>query len=674
MNPFFQEFKTLHKTIPYKQIKFEHFAPAFAKHLEEARGEIARIKANPEAPNFVNVIEALEFAGEKLGIVSSVFFNLLHAETSPQMEEYAQVISPELSKFSNDVTLDLELFKKVKIVYENIGKFNLNKEQTKLLEDRYRGFVRNGANLNDSDKEKLRAIDQKLSTLSLEFGKRVLADTNKFSLTLEKKDLAGLPDSIMEMAREEAKAKGQEGYLFTLKFPSFVPFMKYADRRDLREKMYRAFASISYHNDESDNRENVLSIAKLRFERAKILGFKTHAHYVLEERMAKTPQTVNAFLDDFLSKAKPFALRELEELKAFAKEQGFKENFMPWDNSYYSEKLKMARYDFDDEVIRPYLPVEKCLNGMFEVAKKLYGLKFYENSNIEAYHPDVKTYEVKDEFDKYLAVFYVDLHPRDGKKSGAWATDIQTQKVKNGIDHRPHVSIVCNFSKAVGDTPALLTHNELTTLFHEFGHALHMMMSKCNYASLACANVYWDFVELPSQIMENWCFEKECLDLFAANFKSGEKIPQELIDKIVKSQTFMEGWQTLRQISFGLIDMAWHGIDPTDINDVGAYESKVFDKTRLIPDVPEANRSVSFSHLFQGGYSAGYYSYKWAEVLDADAFEYFLEKGIFNKEVAKKFREHILERGGTEDPAILFRNFRGRDAKPEALLKRAGLN
>ena len=661
-------------TAPFSKIKNEHFKPAFLKAIEDARSEIEAISKNTAAPTFENTIEALEFAGQQLDRISSVFFNLNSAETNEEIQKIAQEISPLLSEFSNDITLNEDLFKRIKAVYEQRGQLGLSIEQDTLLDKKYKSFSRNGANLPEDKKKRLREIDTELSKLKLKFGENVLAETNTFEMPIdEEEQLAGLPEGEKEAAAQLAKSKGKEGWMVTLDYPSYIPFMKYAKNRELRKKLSLAFGSKGFHNDKFDNQENVLKIANLRHERAVLLGYKTHAHFVLEERMAETPEKVHAFLNELLEKAKPAAEREFKQLEDFAKVLDDIDQLQKWDASYYSEKLKQKLYDLDDEKLKPYFKLENVISGVFKVAEKLFGLRFEEVFDIDTYHEEVKTYHVTDDKGNYISLFYADFHPREGKRGGAWMTSYKPQYVKNGVPVRPHISNVCNFTRSTPSKPSLLTFNEVTTLFHEFGHGLHGMLANTTYPSLSGTSVYWDFVELPSQIMENWCYEKEALELFATHYKTGEVIPMELVHKIKDSATFQEGMATLRQLSFGLLDMAWHGADPSSIKDVKSHETKAFKGTQLFPDTAETCMSTAFSHIFQGGYSSGYYSYKWAEVLDADAFAYFKVKGIFNKEVANKFKQHILSKGGTEKPMVLYKRFRGAEPKIEALLERAGL-
>lgn len=667
-------FNTKYNTAPFSKIKNEDFLPAFKKGIETAKAEIDAIVRNPIKPTFENTIEALAFSGDVLDRISSIFFNLNSAETNDEIQKIAQEVSPLLSEFGNDVRLNPDLFARVKTVYEQREKLNLNPEQTTLLDKKYKSFSRNGANLQEDKKNQLREIDKELSRLSLQFGENVLAETHAFQLHLTNEaDLAGLPEGTIEAARSLAKSQEKEGWIFTLDHPSYIPFVTYADNRELRKKMAIASGARAFQNNEFDNQEIVLKIVKLRFDRAQVLGYATHANFVLEERMAESPEKVKTFSNDLLEKAKPAALKEFAQLTAFATALHGIEQLQKWDGAYYSEKLKQQLFNLDDEILKPYFQLEKVLDGAFTVAQKLYGITFEEIFEVDKYHEEVKTYEVKDEDDQLVAVFYTDFFPRKGKRNGAWMTSFKSQYIKKGINERPHISIVCNFTKPTETKPSLLTFNEVTTLFHEFGHALHGMLANTTYPSLSGTSVYWDFVELPSQILENWCYEPEALALFAYHYQTGEMIPMELVHKIKESASFQEGMATMRQLSFGLLDMGWHAQDPSNIKDIKAFETEQFAATQLYPDVKENAMSTSFSHIFQGGYSSGYYSYKWAEVLDADAFEYFQEKGIFNKEVATKFKENVLSKGGTEHPMILYKRFRGQEPKPEALLKRAGL-
>ncbi|QED38835.1 M3 family metallopeptidase [Antarcticibacterium arcticum] len=670
MNPLLQNFETA----PFSKIKNEHFKPAIRQAIQIAREEIDLISSSPGAPTFENTIEKLEFSGRQLDLVTNIFFNLNSAETNDEIQKIAQEVSPLLAEFRNDIILNKSLFEKVKAVYMDRNSYDLSVEQKMLLDKKYKAFSRNGANLTEDNKAILREIDKELSSLSLKFGENVLAETNRFELHItNEKDLEGLPESVRDEAQEVALSKEKTGWIFTLEYPSYIPFMKYAANRELRREMALAFGAKGFHGDELDNQEIVLKTANLRFERANLLGYPNHAAFVLEERMAETPAKVEAFLQDLLEKSKPAAEKEYEELEAFAKELDPIDRLEKWDAAFYGEKLKQKLFDLDDEKLKPYFKLENVIEGVFKVSNKLFDLQFREVFDVDKYHQDVKTYQVIDGKNEQIALFYADFHPRPGKRDGAWMTVYRPQFLYENKNMRPHISIVCNFTKPTKNTPSLLTFNEVTTLFHEFGHALHGILADTQYPSLSGTSVFWDFVELPSQVLENWCYEPEALQLFAKHYETGEVIPQELIEKIKKASNFHEGMATLRQISFGMLDMSWHGIDPTNISDVKSHEDTAFKPTQLYPEVAENCMSTSFSHIFQGGYSAGYYSYKWAEVLDADTFEYFMEEGIFSKEIAQKFREHILSKGGTEHPMTLYKRFRGKEPQPAALLKRAGL-
>ncbi|MBP6040333.1 MAG: M3 family metallopeptidase [Flavobacterium sp.] len=667
-------YNTAYQSAPFSQIQMSDYQPAFETSLAAARAEIDTITNNPEQPTFENTIEALDFSGQTLDRLSSIFFNLNSAETSDEMQKIAQEVSPLLTAFSNDVSLNEGLFQRVKAVYDQKDKLTLTPEQDTLLDKKYKSFARNGALLPEDKKARLREIDTQLAKLKLTFGENVLAETNNYQLHITNvADLKGLPEGAIEMARSLAESKEKKGWIFTLDFPSYLPFVTYADNRELRKEIAIAAGKKAFQNNEFDNQEITLTIAKLRHERANLLGYETHAHFVLEERMAQHPDQVKIFLNDLLAKAKPAAEKELAQLTAFAKELDGIEQLEKWDGPYYSEKLKQKLFNLDDEILKPYFQLENVLQGAFTIANKLFGLTFKAIDTIEKYHADVQTFKVVDEKNQLVALFYADFFPRKGKRNGAWMTSFKPQYIQNGANERPHISNVCNFTPPTPTKPSLLTFNEVTTLFHEFGHGLHGMLANTTYPSLSGTSVFWDFVELPSQMMENWCYEPEALALFAKHYETGEIIPQEYVEKIKESASFLEGMATLRQLSFGLLDMAFHSNNPTDITDIKTFEKAAFEGTSLYPDVAENCMSVSFSHIFQGGYSSGYYSYKWAEVLDADAFAYFQEKGIFNTEVATKFKDNILSKGGTEHPMTLYKRFRGQEPKPEALLKRAGL-
>lgn len=669
-----QKFQTKHDTAPFSQIKMDDYKPAFIGNIAAAKAEIDYIINNPKTPTFENTIEALDFSGNALDRLSSIFFNLNSAETSDEMQKIAQEVTPLLTEFSNDITLNEDLFKRIKSVYEQKETLNLSTEQATLLDKKFKSFSRNGALLSEEKKSKLREIDTELAKLKLTFSENVLAETNNYQLHITNEaDLKGLPEGTIEGAKALAKSKELEGWIFTLDHPSYLPFVTYAENRELRKEISIAAGKKAFQNNEFDNKEITLKIAKLRFERANLLGYETHSHFVLEERMAQNPDKVKSFLNDLLVKAKPAAEREFAELTAFAKELDGIDHLEKWDGAYYSEKLKQKLFNLDDEKLKPYFQLENVLNGAFTIAGKLYGLTFTEVFDIDKYHEEVTTYEVKDEFGELVSIFYADFFPRKGKRNGAWMTSFKSQYIKDKKNERPHISNVCNFTKPTETKPSLLTFNEVTTLFHEFGHGLHGMLANTVYPSLSGTSVYWDFVELPSQVMENWCYEPEALALFAKHYETGEIIPQEYVNKIKESASFQEGMATLRQLSFGLLDMAFHSNNPTEITNIKAFEKTAFEGTTLYPDVEENCLSVSFSHIFAGGYSSGYYSYKWAEVLDADAFAYFQECGIFNKEVATKFKDNVLSKGGTELPMELYKRFRGQEPKADALLKRAGL-
>jgi peptidyl-dipeptidase Dcp len=669
-NPLLDAFETP----PFNLIKNEHYLPAFKKAMAAAKKEIVLIRDSGSAPSFVNTVAALDYAGKQLSHISSIFFNLNSAETSDEMQRIAQEVSPLLSAFNNDLSLDPALFKRVKEVYNQKEPSLLDTESKRLLEKSYKSFVRNGALLQPADKEKLRSIDSSLSSLQLSFGEHVLADTNAFELLLTKEiQVAGLPDSVLTAAADLAASKEKEGWLINLDYPSYVPFMKFANNRGLREDLYKAFTSKGYLNNKNNNEKIVLEIVSLRHQRALLLGYENHATYVLEERMAKSPKAVQSFLQSILDKALPAAQKEFKALEAFAKDHLDIPSIEKWDAAYVSEKLRQETFNFEEEILKPYLPLTEAVSGMFTIAQKLFGLRFEQTEELELYHPEVAAYKVTDEKGTFVSYFYTDFHPRPGKRGGAWMTSFRSQYQQNGENHRPQIAIVCNFSKPTSKAPALLTFNELTTLFHEFGHALHGMLANTRYPSLSGTSVSWDFVELPSQLMENWCYEQEALAIFAKHYKDGSGIPMEMVKKIKAQASFLEGMATLRQVSFGLLDMSWHSTDPKNITDVATFEQASFKGTDLFPSQSGSCMSTAFSHIFQGGYAAGYYSYKWAEVLDADAFERFKEAGIFNPQVASDFKEHILSKGGSEDPMVLYKKFRGAAPKPEALLKRAGL-
>ncbi len=673
MNPLIGKFNTPFETAPFEEIKNEHFLPALQEAIKMGRAEVDAIVNSAEAPTFLNTIVALEFAGEEIGRTAEIFFNLNSAETNEEIQALAREFSPLLTEYGNDVLLNEALFKRVAEVWKNRENENLDTEQARLLEKTYKAFVRNGANLNAEQKVLLRDIDKKLAMAGLHFGENVLAETNAFTLVIEdEKDLDGLPDFAKEAAAEEAASRDVKGWVITLDAPSYIPFLTYAKNRALREKLAKAYGSRAFKGNENDNQKTVLELASLRLQRANLLGYKTHADFVLEERMAQNPETVHTFLNNLFTHAKPAAQADLDAVKAYAKKADGLEDFKPWDYSFYVEKLKKEKYSIDDELLKPYFKLENVVAGVFKLAEKLYGLTFVKQTNLQKYHQDVTVYNVLDKDGSHLAVFYADFFPRKGKRNGAWMTSYRSQKKVNDQNIRPHISIVCNFTKPTASTPSLLTFNEVTTLFHEFGHALHGMLANTTYPSLSGTSVFWDFVELPSQVLENWCFEKECLDLFATHYKTGEKVPAEYVEKLKSSAVFQEGYATLRQLSFGMLDMAWHNKFAGEEVSVKQFETNAIKETQLFEPIETSSISCALSHIFQGGYSAGYYSYKWAEVLDADAFELFKEKGIFDPDTATAFRK-VLSSGGTINPMDLYKEFRGHEPDVKALLRRAGL-
>lgn len=672
-NPLLTDFTNPHGAPPFDKIREEHYLPAIKIAIEDARSNIEAVKNNPENPTFENTIEAMEMAGEKLGMATGIFYNQLSAAGTDALEALALEIGPINSNFSSDIIMDETLFKRVKAVYDQREKLNLTAEQATVLDDSYKGFVRGGALLDDAKKQRLREINEQLSTLGPDFAKNVKKSSEAFTLVIDnEKDLAGLPPTAIAAAAQEAEERDQKGkWIITLDYPSYGPFVTYADNRDLREKVWRAFASRSY-GDQFDNCENILKIVRLKHERAQILGYKHHADFVLEQRMAKSPDTVMGFLKKLLSTYMPSAKQDLKNLKDFAAESGFEGDIQPWDVSYYSEKLKQKLFKFSDEDLRPYFPLTPVLEGTFTHFSKLFGITF-KPAKYPVWHEDVVAYDVVDtKTGDFIGLFYADFYPRAGKKPGAWMTSYRDQGLYIGGKKRPFVAIVCNFTKPTKEAPSLLTHDEVLTLFHEMGHAMHMMLADTTFTSHSGTNVLWDFVELPSQVQENWAYEKETLDLFAKHYKTGEAIPAELVQKIVDAKNFFVGWMGLRQSNLGLLDMAWHSTDPGTIKDVPSFEDMVTKDTTLFPRLAGPT-SASFGHIFGGGYSAGYYSYKWAEVLDADVFALFEEKGLYDQETAAKYRTEILAKGGSEHPSVLYKNFRGRDADPEALLRREGL-
>ncbi len=669
-NPLLHSFETPYKSIPFSKIKAEHYIPALKENIKNALQNIDKVAQQSAPPSFENTIEALQNAGNLLKRNSSILFNLNNAETSKAIQEVTQKTSPLLTKFQNDVRLNQNLFERIKTIYENREAENLSVEQLTLLKKEYKGFTRNGALLNDYEKDILREIDIEKAQLSLSFGENVLADSNSFEHHItDESQLKGLPDEVKEIAAETAKSKNKEGWIFSLDYPSYIPLMTYAEDRTLRQKMSNAFGRRGFQDNEQNNTAIILRLIELRKKRAKLLGYESHAAFVLEERMATSERNVKSFLEDLYEKAYPCAQSEWKEMEKFAIDNLGLSVIEKWDTAYVSEKLKLAKLDLDEQKLKPYFSLENVKAGVFDIAGRLYGLSFKKNTAIEGYHPEVEVYEVYNRVGIFYALLYTDFFPRPGKRNGAWMTSFRGQKA----GQRPHISIVCNFSKPTTRTPSLLTFQEVTTLFHEFGHALHGILANTTYEGLSGTNVFWDFVELPSQIMENWCYEKDALKLFARHYETDELIPIEYIYKIKKIAHFQQGLQTLRQLGFGFLDLSYHSNMATEIKNIKAHESQILKRVQFLKDYPDSCSSTAFSHIFQGGYSAGYYSYKWSEVLDADAFELFLEKGIFDPKTAKSFEDNILSKGGTEHPMTLYRRFRGKAPDPKALLKRARL-
>uniref|UniRef100_UPI0040292453 M3 family metallopeptidase n=1 Tax=Phocaeicola coprophilus TaxID=387090 RepID=UPI0040292453 len=675
-NPFLEPYHTLHDATPFDRIQLSDYEPAMREGMRQEDEEIQQIINNPETPTFANTILALEHAGKLLDKVTTVFFNLISAETCDEMDAIAEKMMPELSEHGNNISLNEKLFARIRQVYEMRNTLNLTTEEMRLLEKTYDGFIRNGANLSDQDKETFRKISMELSSLTLKFSQNHLKETNKFELQLtDKHELEGLPESAIEAAAQTAREKGKEGWIITLQAPSYVPFMKYSSRRDLRQKLYMAYNTQCTHDDELNNLEIVKQLVNLRMQLAQLLGYKTYADYVLRKRMAENSEHVYHLLNQLLEAYTPTAHKEVSEIEALAHRlEGNDFQLMPWDFSYYAEKLKNEKFSLDEELLRPYFELNQVKKGVFGLATRLYGITFKENHDIPVYHPDVQAYEVFDKDGSYLALLYTDFHPRAGKRSGAWMTSYKEQWIEEkGTNSRPHVSVTMNFTKPTEDKPALLTFSEVNTFLHEFGHALHGMFSNTRFQSTSGTNVYWDFVELPSQIMENFAIEKEFLNTFARHYQTGEPMPEELLQRIIDANNFNVAYACLRQVSFGLLDMAWYTRETPFDGDVKAYEKAAWTRAQVLPQLEETCMSVQFGHIMSGGYSAGYYSYKWAEVLDADAFSVFKEKGIFNTDVAQSFRDNILSRGGTEHPMILYKRFRGQEPTIDALLKRNGI-
>lgn len=674
-NPFYSEYDTPHQTVPFNNIKVEHYEPAIMEGIKQHAAEVEAIVNNPEEPTFENTIVALEYAGSLLDRVVTVFFTLNHAETSDEMQELAQKLSPVLTEHSNNISLNEKLFARIKAVYETVDRSTLTIEQQRLLQNSYDGFARSGANLNEEDKAKYRELTTELGQATLAFGQNTLKATNSYALNVtDSTRLAGLPESALEAAAQTAKEKGQEGWTFTLHAPSYSPLMMYCEDRDLRHELYMAYNTQCVQDNEFNNEELVKKIVNLRLAIAQLLGYESHADYVLENRMAENAGNVNNLLDQLLVAYLPAAKEEVKAVQEIAaRTEGKDFELMPWDWAFYSEKLRVEKYSLNDEMVRPYFKLENVTNGVFGLATRLYGITFVENKDIPVYHPDVKAYDVLDKDGAYLAVLYTDFFPRAGKQSGAWMTSFKEQYVKDGVDSRPHVTITMNFTKPTESKPALLTQDEVETFLHEFGHALHGMFSATTYPSMGGTSVYRDFVELPSQLMENFLPKKEFLATFAYHYETGELIPDELVERIVRAQNYNAAYLCIRQLSLGILDMAWYSRTTPFEGDVIAYEQEAWKSTQLLPSAQGTNMTTHFGHIMSGGYSAGYYSYKWSEMLDADAFSLFEEKGIFSEEVATSFRENILSKGGSEHPKELYRRFRGQDATIDALMKRDGI-
>ena len=673
-NPLLMESTAPFGAPQFDKIRNEHYLPAFEAGIAEAKAEIDAIVANEEEPTFANTIEAMEYSGQTLNTVAGIFYNLMEANTSDEMQEIAEKVSPMLTEYSMYVSLNAPLFERVKAVYEKKDELGLDADQMRLLEQNYMGFVRGGANLSDEDKALYSKWAEELSLLTLQFSKNVLAATNAYTLHVtDSTELAGLPEYVKTMGAEAAAEKGLEGWAFTLDYPSFSPFLKYSTNRELRKQIWTAYNTRAIGGD-FDNTENVKEIIDLRIKMANILGYETFADYALEDRMAKNRTTVNQFVKNLLEPSLVYAKKDIADVYKYAKKNGFEgKELMPWDFSYWSERYQEAEYALSAEELKPYFQLESCIDAVFGLATRLYGISFAELNDVPVYHEDVKVYEVKDADGRHLALFYADFFPRASKRGGAWMTSFREQSIQNGVEYRPFISIVCNFTKPTADAPALITHDELTTFLHEFGHALHGIFAEGRYTSLTGTNVSRDFVELPSQIMENWAFEPEYLNSFAKHYQTGEPIPAELIEKVVAAKNYLAGYAQVRQLHFGYLDMAWHSLTELPATGTVEFEQNTLAPYAMMPSVEGAAFSTSFSHIFSGGYSAGYYSYKWAEVLEADAFSLFKEKGIFNTEVAASFRENILSKGDSEDAAVLYRNFRGHDPQPEALMVKLGL-
>ena len=672
-NPLLTESSAPFGAPEFDKIGNEHYLPAFEAGIAEGKSEIDAIVANEEEPTFENTIEAMEYSGQTLSRVAGIFYNLMEANTNDQMQAIAEKVSPMLTEYSMYTSLNAPLFERVKAVYMKKDSLGLDRDQMKLLEDTYKGFVRGGANLSAEDKETFSKLSEELSLASLQFSKNVLDATNAYTLHItDSADLAGLPEYVKAMGAETAKEKELEGWAFTLAYPSFGPFMKYSENRELRRQMWTAYNTRAV-GGEFDNTEIVKKIVDLRIKTAKLLGYETFADYALETRMAKDRKTAVDFINNLLNTSLPFAKKDVKAVQDYAKANGFTEKLMPWDFSFWSERLQKEQYSLDEELLKPYFQLENCIDAVYGLATRLYGITFHELKDMPVYHEEVKVYEVKDADGSHLALLYADFFPRASKRGGAWMTEFRGQSICDGVEYRPFINIVMNFTKPTADAPSLITHSELTTFLHEFGHALHGILAQGRYPSMTGTGVSRDFVELPSQIMENWAYEPEYLNTFAKHYQTGEPIPMELIEKIVAAKNFQTGYAQVRQLHFGYLDMAWHTVTQVPSEGAVEFEQKTLAPYAVLPSVEGSGFSSSFSHIFTGGYSAGYYSYKWAEVLEADAFSLFKEKGIFNTEVSNAFRKEILEKGGMEDEAVIYRNFRGHDPQPEALMEKLGL-
>ena len=669
-NPLLQKWNTPHQTPPFSKIRNEHYTPAVKEAIRVAEANIQNIINQKESPTFENTIVAMQTASELLDKVSGVMFNINECNTDPELQKIVLKLSPELTRFNNSVNMNEKLFARVKAVYEQRDRLNLTTEQRTLLEETYKGFVRHGVNLTGKDKRTFAKNSERLSELSQRMNQNVLADNNSYILNVTRKeDLAGLPENVVAAARQEAQERKMDGWVFTLAYPSFGPFITYADNRALREQMWRAYNSRGNRGNKNDNNEVIREMTRLRYEQAKLLGYTNYSEYVLSNRMCETPQQLSEFFTQLINAALPFAKQDLADVSRFAESLGAELPLQRWDFSYYSEKLKQKRYDFDEELLRPYFQLERVRQGIFDLYGRLYGLSFVEAPNIEVYHPDVKTYEVYDG-KRFMGVLYLDMHPRASKRSGAWMTSFREQSNIGGKQVRPLIQVVCNFSKPIGDKPALLSFSEVETFMHEFGHAMHGMLTDCTYPSISGTSVKRDFVELPSQVMENWCYESQFLNTFARHYITGDTVPGEYIKKIRASEKYLAGWLCIRQLSLGLVDFGFHTITEPITGPIEDFERQHM--IELLPTVKGANTSTAFTHIFAGGYASGYYGYKWAEVLDADVFSQFKKNGIFDKATAESFRREILSKGGTQHPAILFRNFMGRDPSIYSLMLRCG--